>query len=79
MFEAMAIGCVPVYISDDFWEPFNIPFDYGIKITEAEIKNIPEILANSSFEKLSAQSKLVYEKYFVYSQCFNQIVNTLTT
>jgi hypothetical protein len=79
MFEAMAFGCVPVYISDDFWEPFNLAFtEYGIKIRPSQIDMIPEILATYDFNEMQAKCKQVYEKYFVYSQCFNGIVKTLT-
>jgi hypothetical protein len=78
MYEAMALGCVPVYISDKFWEPFNLPFDYGIKISLERINDIPQILQKHDFEALRIKSKQVYEKYFVYSQCANAIIKTLT-
>jgi len=78
MAEAMAFGCVPVYISDEFWEPFNIPFDYGIKVRPHQIKQIPEIIKNADYPKLKARAREVYEKYFVYSSCFNAIIYTLT-
>jgi hypothetical protein len=78
MFEAMYFNCIPVYISDYFWEPFNIPFsEYGIKIRPDEINVIPEILAEIDIKEKQVKVKQVYEKYFVYSQCANVIIKTL--
>jgi len=78
MFEAMAFGCIPVYISNDFWEPFNIPFtEYGVKIKPDKINVIPEILMQIDIKAMQAKGKEIYEKYFVYSQCANAIIKTL--
>ena len=79
LYEAMAFGCIPVYISDEFWEPFNLPFtEYGIKITEDQIKDIPEILKGIDIPKIQAKVRGYYESYFVYSNCANSIIKTLT-
>ena len=78
MYEAMHYGCIPVYISDKFWEPFNLPFDYGIKIKPNRIKDIPSILADANIEDLQRKLNCVYENYFVYSSCFHNIIKTLT-
>lgn len=77
MFEAMHFNCIPVYISDDFWEPFNLPFDYGIKLLPDQISMLPNILKQYDIPALQARVKEVYEKYFVYSQCFESIVQTV--
>jgi hypothetical protein len=78
MFEAMHFGCIPVYISDDFWEPFNLPFtEYGIKILPEQIKDIPEILEKANIDELRRKGKEYYENYFVYSRCFDSIIKTL--
>lgn len=78
MFEAMAYGCIPVYISDEFLEPFNIPFTlYGIKIKEDQIKDIPEIIKSANYQELYNNMCEIYVKYFVYSSCFNAIIKTL--
>lgn len=78
MFEAMAFNCIPVYISDKFWEPLNLPFDYGIKILPEQIKDLHEILSKVDIKVMQAKVKEVYENYFVYSQCFESIIKTLT-
>jgi len=80
LFEAMAFNCIPVYISDDFHEPFNLPFtEYGIKILPNQIKDIPDILSNVDVTAMQAKVKHYYENYFVYSRCANSIIKTLTT
>jgi hypothetical protein len=78
MFEAMALGCIPVYISNEFWEPFNLPFDYGIKLTPEQLPEAKKIILQADYNALKAKSKEVHEKYFVYSQCANAIIKTLT-
>jgi len=78
MFEAMAYGCIPVYISDSFWEPFNMPFTkYGIKITENEIDSIPNILSKIDIHKMQSNVKEFYENYCIYSSCAENIIKTL--
>ena len=79
LFEAMAFNCIPVYISDDFLEPFNLPMsEYCIKILPDQIKDIPDILSKVDVPAMQAKVKEYYENYFVYSQCFNSIIKTLT-
>lgn len=78
MFEAMAFGTIPVYVSDKFWEPFNIPFtEYGIKITPDQIKDIPKILKTVDVKKMQQKVEEYFKKYFVYSSCFENIIKTL--
>lgn len=78
LYESMAFGCIPVYVSDEFWEAFNLPFtDYGIKITEDQIKDIPQILKSVNIKEMQAKVENYYKKYFVYSTCAENIVKTL--
>lgn len=43
--EALQYGSIPVYISDEFIEPHNIPFNvYGIRINEKEINDTERLL-----------------------------------
>jgi hypothetical protein len=80
LFESMAFCCIPVYISDDFWEPFNIPMsEYCIKIYPDQIKDLPEMLKSVDIDKYQSNVKYYYENYFVYSQSFRTIIDTLTT
>lgn len=78
MFEAMSFGCIPIYISDKFWEPFNIPFsEYGIKIKPEQIKDIPNIIKSVDVDKMQKKVKEYFENYFTYSTCFENIIKTL--
>lgn len=78
MYEAMAFGCIPVYISDKFWEAFNLPFtEYGIKIKESQIKDIDKILDKVDVAKMQKKVEEYYKKYFVYSSCAETIIKTL--
>ena len=79
LYESLFYSCIPIYVSDKFWEAFNIPFDiYGIKITENQIKDIPNILKNINIPNMQEIVKQYYEKYFTYQGCFNSIIKTLT-
>ena len=76
----MAFNCIPVYISDDFHEPFNLPMsEYCIKILPDQIKDISDILSNVDVTAMQAKVKHYYENYFVYSNCADSIIKTLTT
>jgi len=79
LYEGMAFGCIPVYLSDDgYLEAFNIPFtEYGIKITSKQIKDIPEILKGVDVKTLQEKGEYYFKEFFVYSSCFNNIINTL--
>lgn len=76
--EAMMYGCIPVYISDEFWEPFNLPFtEYGVKIKENEIHLIPDILAKVDYEKMRIKTAKYFNEYFTFEKAAENIVKTL--
>ena len=80
MFEAMSYGCIPIYVSDQFWEPFNIPFtQYGIKIRPEQIKDIPSICSQGAgyISQMQKKVEYYYTNYFVYSKAFDAIIKTL--
>lgn len=78
MFEAIHFNAIPIYISDEFWEPFNIPFEeYGIKIRLDQIEDIYSILTKIDVVKLQKKVKEVFENYITYSSCYNQVIETL--
>lgn len=81
--EALNLGAIPVYIYDDPWIPFNdlINFeDYGILISNNELHNMDKIL-NSYSEKeimiLRENGKKIYNDYFIYSSCYERIIECL--
>ena len=82
-FESLQYGSIPVYITDEVISPFRINFeDFGVVIKSEDAHKIDEILsAVEPIEVVSKQEKLqgVYEKYYTYEGCFNQIIKSLET
>lgn len=81
--ESLNLGSIPVYIYDDPWIPFNdkINFsDYGILIPESDLNDIDQILKSISTEKIKSLQEnglKIYNEYYIYSSCYEQIVNIL--
>jgi hypothetical protein len=79
--EALQYGAVPIYISDKFIEPFNIDFDtYGLKLTEDQIPMLEQILkgfTNDDIEKKREVGKFVYQKYYTYEGCRDEILKRI--
>lgn len=68
--EALQYGSIPVYISDDFILPHNIPFEsFGVLIDAKDANRIHEILSAIPAEEIKQKQKAIphiYEKYFTY-------------
>jgi hypothetical protein len=77
MYEAMSVSAIPVYISDSYLEPFNLPMEYAIKIYPEQIKDIPLILASVDVSMMQTKVKEYFENYFTYSSCADKIIQTL--
>jgi len=78
--ETLALGKVPVIIADD-WVPFSIPEkDYFLRIEEANISNIVQILEQkeNEYETLRENAVSVYKKYFDPRFCYAIALNQLT-
>lgn len=79
--ESLQYGSIPVYISDDFVLPHNIPFyTYGVQVKESEIGNLVNILKGLSAEEIQHKQKAikeVYEKWFTYEGCRGVIIMNL--
>lgn len=79
--EALQYGSIPVYISDEFIEPHNIPFEeYGVKIHAEDAHRVPRILENiSPLEIIEKQErgKEIYEQYYTYEGCYKMIIRAL--
>jgi hypothetical protein len=71
--EAMQYGSIPIYLSDDFILPHNIPFyTYGVQVKESELGDLVKILRDISPQEIKHKQqaiKEVYEKYFTYEGC----------
>lgn len=80
--EALQYGSTPVYISDKFIEPHNIPFkEYGIKISENKLEFLyPSMLYQKEVgvmnEKMEV-GKIIYQEYYTYEGTRNKILNHL--
>lgn len=79
--EALQYGSIPVYISDEFIEPFNIPFNkYGVVIQEKDIDIMHEILKSYTKEEiymLVQKGRDIYKEYYTYEGCMKNIIKTL--
>lgn len=80
--EALQYGSIPVYISDEWVIPHNIPFtDYGVLIDAADAHRVHDILMSISPEEIKRKQEAipeVYRKYYTYEGCremINQYLN----
>lgn len=68
--EALQYGSIPVYISDEFVIPHNIPFgEYGVLIEAKDAHRVPEILSAIPAEEIRRRQQAIpniYQKYFTY-------------
>lgn len=71
--EALQYGSIPVYISDEWVIPHNIPFtDYGVLIDAADAHRVHDILTSIPAEEIvrkQAAIPEIYNKYFTYEGC----------
>lgn len=72
--EAIQYGSIPVYISDEFIIPHNVPFEtYGVVIDAKDVYRVDEILnAIPEIEIIQKQDKLqeVFNNYYTYESNF---------
>lgn len=68
--EALQYGSIPVYISDEFVIPHNIPFDeYGVLIEAKDAHRVHEILSAIPEKEIRQRQQAIpgiYQKYFTY-------------
>lgn len=68
--EALQYGSIPVYISDEFIIPHNIPFDeYGVLVEAKDAHRVHEILSAIPEEDIRRKEEAIpgiYQKYFTY-------------
>lgn len=79
--ESLQYRSIPVYISDEFINPFTIPFEeIGITITDKSLDKIDEILQSVPIETIfDKQEKLpkIYQDYYTYEGAMKQIIKIL--
>lgn len=79
--EALQYGAIPVYISDVFIEPFNVPFDeYGVKITEQMIPMMDQILRSftpEDIEQKRQRGRQVFKEFYQYEGLRDKILQNI--
>lgn len=80
--EALQYGSIPVYISDKWVIPHNIPFtDYGVLIDAADAHRVHDILMSISPEEIKRKQDAIpeiYKKYYTYEGCREMIKSYLS-
>jgi hypothetical protein len=77
--EAIQYGAIPVYISDEFIEPFGIDFSsIGVKVLSHDTDHLT-MLDDAPLEMMARAADLpaIYKKYYTYEGCLNEICNVL--
>ncbi|HEX8234566.1 MAG TPA: exostosin family protein [Abditibacteriaceae bacterium] len=77
LFESMAVGRVPVIISDDWVAPQGPEWDScSVRVAESQVENIPDILEakENSFEELSSNARKVWHEWFAADVRFHQVI-----
>ena len=65
--EALQYGSCPVYISDEFIMPHNVPFgDYGVLVRPEQIGNLKEILESVDIVEKHRAGKQAYQDYYTF-------------
>jgi hypothetical protein len=84
LYEAMQLGSVPVYISNDHWLPYTKYVDWSkfcVLIKPEEINKIPGILkkifADGTYTTMRAEAIRVYEEYFCFESMYKWVVRLL--
>lgn len=74
LMEAIQYGSIPVYVSDKFMIPHNVPFDYGVLIKPKDIPNIDQILKSVDIKAKQEMLPEVFKNYYTYEACQRQIL-----
>lgn len=68
--ESLQFGSIPIYISDEFIEGHNIPFEsYGVKIHSSEIHRVFDIVNSISKDEIKQKQELlpsIFKTYYSY-------------
>jgi hypothetical protein len=74
MYETMQMGCIPIYVSDEFWLPFSDLIDWeraALLITPEKILDIPklvdELIASGKWVDMLEYGKRCYEEHLSWS------------
>lgn len=84
MYEAIQMGCIPIYISDEFWIPFSDKIEWErmcLMVGENDIPNIPtmvdSILDSGKYQEYISYGIKMYKKYLTWDGCLTEISNQI--
>jgi hypothetical protein len=83
MYEAMQLGAVPVYISDDFFLPWSDELNWNefcVIVDSKNLKDLPSILNSipeEQINKMANKAKQVYSDYFTLDATYTNIVKRI--
>tara|TARA_R100000231_G_scaffold43851_1_gene37952 strand:- start:2964 stop:3842 length:879 start_codon:yes stop_codon:yes gene_type:complete len=85
LYEAIEMECIPIYIGDDFWLPFEKEIDWkklSLLIKHDEIDTIPErvnyLIDSGEYKNYLEYGKIIHEKFFTWNGCLNTIAKIVT-
>lgn len=80
--EAVQYGAIPVYISDEFIEPFNLDFNtIGVKVLDDAVGDL-YLLEYTPISMRASKAAILpelYKRYYTYDGCLYRIINSLET
>ena len=83
LYEILQLGSIPVYISDDFFIPFDDDInwnDFCVLIKEDDIDDLENILSaisDDKYNEMIGNAIIAYEKYFTIDRVCNFILNRI--
>ncbi|MDB3935837.1 glycosyltransferase family 47 protein [Granulosicoccus sp.] len=80
LFETMEAGRVPVIISDCWSAPPQIDWDFAVRIPEAEIASIPQVLRQlePQWQSRSQAARIAWETAFSSENMFDSVGNAIS-
>lgn len=84
LYETMQLNCVPVYISDIFWLPYENEINWNnmcVFIKPDQLNNLEntleEELKSGNYIKKLDYLNQIYNKYFTFENMFNKIIDNI--
>ena len=75
---------IPIYISDNFWLPYQKEIQwskFSLCIKENQINSIPQIIDNiikeKKYEQMINEGQLIYKKYFTWESIIKNIIKNI--
>ena len=85
LYEAIEMGCIPIYIGDNFWLPFENEIDWkklALLIKHDEIDSIPErvnsLIDSGEYKNYLEYGKIIHEKFFTWTSCLSTITKMVS-